>query len=39
MDADKYKVVYPDDACELDQNEEYFTVVTDDGLQRLRIHD
>jgi len=39
MDSDKYKVVYPDDACKLDQNEEYFTVVTDDGPQRLRIHD
>lgn len=39
MNADKYKVVYPDDACELDQNEEYFTLVTDDGRERLRIHD
>jgi trans-aconitate methyltransferase len=39
MDSDKYKVVYPDNVCELDQNEEYFTVVTDDGSERLRIHD
>ena len=39
MDSGKYKVVYPDDACQLDQNEEYFTVVTDDGSERLRIHD
>jgi trans-aconitate methyltransferase len=39
MDADKYKIVYPDEACQLDQNEEYFTVVTDDGSKRLRIHD
>ncbi|MGD2184922.1 MAG: class I SAM-dependent methyltransferase [Desulfobacterales bacterium] len=39
MHADKYKVVYPDDACELDQNEEFFTLVTEDGSRRLRIHD
>ena len=35
----KYKVVYPDHASELDQNEEYFTLVTEEGRERLRIHD
>jgi trans-aconitate methyltransferase len=39
MKADKFKVVYPDDACERDQNEEFFTLVTDDSSKRLRIHD
>ncbi|MBT8363450.1 MAG: methyltransferase [Deltaproteobacteria bacterium] len=35
----EYKVLYPDDNCKLDQNEEYFTLVTDDGKERLRIHE
>jgi hypothetical protein len=39
MESDKYKVVYPDDACQLDQNEEFFTLVTDNSSKRLRIHD
>lgn len=39
MEPNKYRVVYPDDACELDQNEEFFTLVTDNRSQRLRIHD
>ncbi|MGD2269130.1 MAG: class I SAM-dependent methyltransferase [Desulfobacterales bacterium] len=39
MYSDNYKVVYPDEACALDQNEEFFTLITDDGSKRLRIHD
>ncbi|MGD2100325.1 MAG: methyltransferase [Desulfobacterales bacterium] len=39
MNADKFKVLYPDDDSELDQNEEFFTLVTDEGSKRLRIHD
>lgn len=39
MKSDDYKVVYPDDKQELDQNEEFFTVVTDDNSKQLRIHD
>lgn len=39
METNKYRVVYPDDACELDQNEEFFTLVTENRSQRLRIHD
>lgn len=39
MNADNYKVVYPDDTCQLDQNEEYFTVETNEGPKRLRIHE
>jgi len=39
MEINKHRVVYPDDACELDQNEEFFTLVTDNRSKRLRIHD
>lgn len=39
MKTDKYRVVYPENDCDLDQNEEFFTVVTEDGSKRLRIHD
>ena len=39
MESDNYKVVYPADACELDQNQEFFTVVTNDSSKRMRIHD
>jgi trans-aconitate methyltransferase len=39
MSADTYRVVYPDNACKLDQNEEFFTLETADGSKRLRIHD
>jgi len=39
MSSDKYRVVYPDKTCELDQDEEFFTLKTADGSKRLRIHD
>jgi hypothetical protein len=39
MDTDTFEVKYPGDDCELDQDEEYFLLVTEDGTQRLRIHD
>lgn len=39
MNPVNYKVLYPDDTCELDQNEEFFTLVTHENSQRLRIHD
>lgn len=39
MESDNYKVVYPADACELDQNQEFFTLVTNDSSKRMRIHD
>jgi hypothetical protein len=39
MSSTKYKVVYPDHDNDLDQNEEFFKLVTESGEQRLRIHD
>ena len=39
MSSTKYKVVYPDHDNGLDQNEEFFKLVTESGEQRLRIHD
>lgn len=39
MSSDKYRVVYPDNSCELDQNEEFFTLETEDGSKQLRIHE
>lgn len=39
MKTENYKVMYPDEADELDQHKEFFTLVTDEGSQRLRIHD
>ena len=39
MSSDDYRVEYPDDARELDQNEEFFTLMTDDGSERIRIHE
>ena len=39
MDPVNYRVLYPDEACELDQDEEFFTLVTENNSQRLRIHD
>ena len=39
MEQMNYSVLYPDDTCELDQNEEFFTLVTGNEAQRLRIHD
>jgi hypothetical protein len=38
MECNDYKVVYPEDNRELDQNEEFFTLVTDDSPKRMRIH-
>lgn len=35
----EYEVCYPKDACNLDQNEEWFDVVVDGKSQRLRLHD
>lgn len=39
MESNGYKVVYPDANRDLDQNEEFFTLVTDDSSKKLRIHD
>ncbi|MEJ2166422.1 MAG: methyltransferase [Desulfobacterales bacterium] len=39
MESNNYTVVYPDDACELDQNQEFFTLVTNNRSKRLRVHD
>jgi len=39
MASAKYEVVYPDRDNDLDQNEEFFKLVTEGGEQRLRIHD
>lgn len=39
MKGEKYKVKYPEKADGLDQHKEFFTLVTDEGQQRLRIHD
>lgn len=39
MSSEKYKVVYPDHDNNLDQNKEFFTLVTENGEQRLRVHD
>jgi trans-aconitate methyltransferase len=39
MESNGYKVVYPGDNRDLDQNEEFFTLVTDDSSKKLRIHD
>jgi len=33
------KVLFPDDVNKLDQNEEFVTLVTDEGAERIRIHD
>lgn len=34
-----YNVMLPEDSCDLDQDEEYFTLVTDCETRRLRLHD
>lgn len=39
MKEEKFKVFYPDKADKLDQNKEFFTLETDEGSRRLRIHD
>jgi len=39
MKKNDYKVMLPEDACDLDQDEEYFTLVTDCETRRLRLHD
>jgi predicted TPR repeat methyltransferase len=39
MKKNDYKVMLPGDSSELDQDEEYFTLVTDRETRRLRLHD
>lgn len=39
MKNQDYRVMLPDNACDLDQDEEFFTVVTDSETRRLRLHD
>ena len=39
MNCSDYTVEYPGDACRRDQHEEYFILKTDQGSERLRIHD
>jgi predicted TPR repeat methyltransferase len=39
MKKNDYKVLLPENACDLDQDEEYFTLVTDCETRRLRLHD
>jgi len=39
MKMENYKVVYPEEADELDQHKEFFTLVTGQGSQRMRIHE
>jgi hypothetical protein len=39
MECEDYKVVYPEDACRLDQNEEFFELVTEECKKRLLIHE
>ena len=39
MKKNDYKVMLPEDACDLDQDQEYFTLVTDCESRRLRLHD
>jgi predicted TPR repeat methyltransferase len=39
MKKDDYKVMLPENSCDLDQDEEYFTLVTNRGSRRLRLHD
>jgi len=33
------QIEYPDKSCVLDQDEEFFHVVTDDGQERIKIHE
>ena len=39
MDCETYEVHFPKNACELDQNEEWIKVVTNNGSKKLRLHD
>jgi predicted TPR repeat methyltransferase len=39
MSNGKYEVVYPDSDNDIDQHKEFFTLKTENGEQRLRIHD
>ena len=39
MDSCNLQIEYPDKSCILDQDEEFFHLITDDGQERIRIHE
>jgi predicted TPR repeat methyltransferase len=39
LNCNDLQITYPSDACELDQNEEWVKVQTEDGMKKIRLHD